>query len=200
MKDRIGMVFQRSVRHVCLLPLVLGALLALGAPAAIAQSLLKMLEPGIGYSQFKQWAIENKLVFEAFTKDSMIVRDASLNQWESIRIQARFCGGDDYAGRATNLIIQQFFDATNKDSSSNNSGADQIVATQRDYIEFLSGKAESDGKLSGAFSLRRDRNDGTGTGLAIGQEGKAGFWEVGLFRKDRFYLLQTVRRKEAVCQ
>ena len=86
-------------------------------PAAMAQAILKTLEPGIGYSQFKQWAIENKLVFEAFTKDSMIVRDVGLKQWESIRIQARFCGGDDYAGRASNLTIQQYFDATDRDSS-----------------------------------------------------------------------------------
>ena len=199
MKNGIDKMSQCKARVVYLLPLVFGALFVQGAPA-LAQPILKALEPGIGYSQFKQWAIENKLVFEAFTKDSMIVRDVGLNQWESIRIQIRFCGGDDYAGRASNLIIQQLFDATNKDSSSNNTNADQILTTQRDYIEFLSGKADSDGKLGGAFSLRRDRSDGAGIGVAIGQDGKSGFWEVGLFRKDRFYMLQTVRRKESVCQ
>lgn len=188
---------QRRIRLVDLLPVLFGAFLA---QPALAQPILKNLEPGMGYSQFKQWAIENKLVFEAFTKDSVIVRDVGLNQWETIRIQARFCGGDDYAGRASSLIIQQLFDATNKDSTSNNSNADQILTLQRDYIEFLSGKADSDGKLGGAFSVRRDRNDGSGTGVAIGQDGKSGSWEVGLFRKDRFYMVQTVRRKEAICQ
>jgi hypothetical protein len=169
-------------------------------PPALAQAILKILEPGIGYSQFKQWAIENKLVFEAFTKDSMIVRDVGLQQWESIRIQARFCGGDDYAGRASNLIIQQLFDATDSQSSTNNSNADKVIAAERDYIEFLSGKADSDGKLTGSFSGRRDHNDEAGIGVAFSQEGKSGFWEVGLFKKDRFFLLQTKRRKDSVCQ
>jgi hypothetical protein len=159
------------------------------------------LEPGIGYSQLKQWAIANKLVFEAFTKDSMVVRDVGLEAQESIRIQARFCGGDDYAGRASNIIIQQFLDATNGDHSANNSSADKIIAAQRDYLEFLSGKAaDSEGKFTGSFSVRRDRNDAAGIGVAVSQDDKLGFWEVGLFRKDRFFLLQTVRRKDSVCQ
>jgi hypothetical protein len=173
---------------------------SLQASATHAQAILKSLEPGVGYSQFKQWAIENKLVFEAFTKDSMVVRDVGLQQWESIRIQARFCGGDDYAGRASNIIIQQLIDATEGGSSTNNSNADKLISTQRDYIEFLSGKADSDGKFTGSFSARRDRNDGVGIGTAFSQEGKSGFWEVGIFRKDHFFLLQTIRRKDSVCQ
>jgi len=59
--------------------------------SASAQEILQVLEPGIGFSRFKQWAIENKLVFENFTKDSLVVRDTGLSTWESIRIQARFC-------------------------------------------------------------------------------------------------------------
>jgi hypothetical protein len=154
---------------------------------------LQTVEPGIGFSQFKQWAIEHKLVFESFTKDSLIVRDTGMQQWESVRIQVRFCGGDDYSGKASNIIIQQLF----------NSKIDAVVL-QRDYVEFLSGKAAADGKIPGTFSVRRDRNDGSGDGIAISQEGKAGFWEVGLFKKadgkNDFALIQTVRRKDAVCQ
>ena len=125
----------------------------------------------------------------------MIVRDTGMKEWESIRIQVRFCGGDDYAGKASNITIQQLL-KPNIDA----------VILQRDYIEFLGGKAASDGKISGTFSVRRDRNDGTGEGLAVSAEGKAGFWEVGLFRKiiDRdgkdLAMVQTVRRRETICQ
>jgi hypothetical protein len=155
--------------------------------------LLQTVEPGIGFSQFKQWAIEHKLVFESFTKDSLIVRDTGIQQWESVRIQVRFCGGDDYSGKASNIIIQQLFDPKI-----------DAVTLQRDYVEFLSGKAAADGKLPGTFLMRRDRNDGSGDGIAISQEGKTGFWEVGLFKKtdgkNDFALIQTVRRKDSVCQ
>jgi hypothetical protein len=150
---------------------------------------LQTVEPGIGFSQFKQWAIERKLVFESFTKDSLIVRDTGMQQLESVRIQVRFCGGDDYSGKASNIIIQQLF----------NSKIDAVIL-QRDYVEFLSGKAAADGKIPGTFSARRDRNDGSGDGIAISQEGKAGFWEVGLFKKNDLALIQTVRRKDSVCQ
>jgi hypothetical protein len=38
----------------------------------------------------------------------------------------------------------------------------------------------------------------------MSQEGHAGFWEVGLFKKtdgkNDFALLQTVRRRESICQ
>jgi hypothetical protein len=165
-----------------------------------AETVLKTLEPGIGYSQFKQWVIENKLVFENFTKDSMVVRDEAPHDSRFIRIQIRFCGGDDYAGRASNIIIQQLFDATSESASSNNSNADKLIQMQRDYVEYLSGAADADGKFSGNFSVRRDHNDGSGVGLAVSQDGKAGFWEVGLFRRGTAFLLQTTRRKDSVCQ
>jgi hypothetical protein len=150
---------------------------------------LQTIEPGIGFSQFKQWAVERKLVFETFTKDSLIVRDTGMQHLESVRIQVRFCGGDDYSGKASNIIIQQLF----------NSKIDAVVL-QRDYVEFLSGKATSDGKIPGTFSVRRDRNDGSGEGIAMSQEGKAGFWEVGLFKKNDLAMIQTVRRKDSICQ
>jgi hypothetical protein len=126
---------------------------------ARAQTILKTLEPGIAYSQFKQWAIESKFVFEGFTKDSMLVRDSAAQDSHFTRIQIRFCGGDDYAGRASNITIQQLFDATGESSSSNSSNADKLIQMQRDYIEYLSGAADTDGKFTGNFSVRRDHND-----------------------------------------
>jgi hypothetical protein len=167
---------------------------ALTAPVhSQGTQILQTVEPGIGFSQFKQWAIENKLVFESFTKDSLIVRDTGIQQWESVRIQVRFCGGDDFSGKASNIIIQQLF-APKVD----------VVVMQREYVEFLGGKAAADGKIPGTFSMRRDRNDGSGEGLAMSQEGKSGFWEVGLFKKaegkDGFAMLQTVRRRDSICQ
>ena len=177
----------------CLLSFVIIMIMALPSRA---QQILQTVEPGIGFSQFKQWAVENKLVFESFTKDSLVVRDTGIKQWETVRIQVRFCGGDDYAGKASNIIIQQLFEPKI-----------DVVALQRDYVEFLGGKATEDGKIAGAFSVRRDRNDGTGEGIAVSQEGKAGFWEVGLFKKkidpegkNNLAMLQTVRRRESVCQ
>jgi hypothetical protein len=71
---------------------------------------------------------------------------------------------------------------------------------QGDYIEYLSGAADADGKFSGNFSVRRDHSDGSGVGTAVSQDGKAGFWEVGLFRRGGAFLLQTSRRKKSVCQ
>jgi hypothetical protein len=168
-------------------------LVNLRVPFAEAQQILQILEPGIGYARVKQWAVESQLVFENFTKDSLVVRDAGLKQWETLRIQARFCGGDDYSGKASSIVIQQLFEPKI-----------DVVAVQRDHVEFLAGKANVDGKLPGTFSGRRDRKDGN-DGLAFSQEGEKGFWEVGLFKKiippnQSFALLQTTRRRDSVCQ
>jgi hypothetical protein len=168
-------------------------LMHLRTPLAEAQQILQILEPGIGFARFKQWTIDSQLVFENFTRDSLIARDSGLKTWETIRIQARFCGGDDYSGKASNIVIQQFFEPKI-----------DVVTMQRDYVEFLAGKANADGKFPGTFLSRRDRKDGT-DGLAISQEGEKGFWEVGLFMKPvsrdvKFALLQTVRRRDSVCQ
>jgi hypothetical protein len=177
---------RRMPRYLTAIILLLGAL----PQNADAQQILQTVEPGIGYARFKQWAIENKLLFENFTKDSLIVRDADLQHWETIRIQVRFCGGDDYSGRASNIIIQQLFDPTDPKID--------VVAVERDYIEFLSGKANPDGKLPGQFSVRRDLKDGS-DGLAISQQGEKEIWEVGLFKRDKFRMLQTTRRRDSVC-
>jgi len=64
------------------------------ANQGMAQGILKSLEPGIGYSQFKQWAIENKLVFEAFTKDSLVARESGLLRLvEQLSQPQSLCGG-----------------------------------------------------------------------------------------------------------
>jgi hypothetical protein len=176
--------------------IVIGPLALLGffLQAAEAQQILQTLEPGMGYARFKQWAIENQLVFENFTKDSLVVRDEGLKTWESIRIQVRFCGGDDYSGRASSITIQQLFKPQI-----------DVVAMQRDYVEFLSGKP-TEGKFPGTFSVRRDRKEGSGDGLAVSQETeKKEYWEVGLFKKDapndvHLALLQTIRRRDSICQ
>ncbi len=167
-------------------------LLALTNSHLHAQQILQTLKPGIGYAQFKQWAIANDLVFENYTRDSIIVRDTGLKTWESVRIQARFCGGDDYAGRASNIIIQQLFKPTIN-----------VVTTERDYIESIAGKPPQDGKYPGNFSVRRESN-GDSQGVAISQDGPNGFWEVGLFDRKapgaEFAMLQTVRRQDSICK
>jgi len=74
---------------------------------------------------------------------------------------------------------------------------------QRDYVEFLAGKANLDGKFSGTFNVRRDKKDGS-DGLAIIQDTDKGYWEVGLFMTargaQRIAMLQTIRRKDSICQ
>ena len=166
-------------------------LLTIFSQAAMSQQILHTLEPGIGFFRFKQWAIERQLVFESFTKDSMVVRDTGIRHWESIRIQVRFCGGDDYDGKAYNLIIQQLFDQPKFFDA---------LMLQRDYTEFLSGSVNPDGQMPGSFAVRRDRRDGSGEGLAVKQEAKSEVWEVGLFKKDKFAMVQTIRRRDSLCQ
>jgi hypothetical protein len=178
-------------------------LLPIHIASAEAQPILQVLEPGIGYSRFKQWAIENTLVFENFTKESLIVRDTGFRQRETIRIQTRFCGGDDYSGKASNIVIQQLF-WPQRDITTTMTMIHEVVVMQRDYVEFLAGKANADGKLPGTFSGRRDLKDGT-DGLAFSEESEKGFWEVGLFIKPesrdvQSALLQTIRRRDSVCQ
>jgi hypothetical protein len=180
---------------------ILGILLGAYYTNAKAQEIqiLQKLQPGIGYSQFKQWAIERKLVFESFTKDSMVARDTGTRVDASTRIQIRFCGGDDYSGRASNIIIQQNFFQQNFQQKIDVMHV--IVKMQRDYVEFLAGKANPDGKFPGTFNVRRDRNDGS-DGFAMSQDTDKdkGFWEVGLFKRGETAMLQTVRRKDSICQ
>ena len=68
-------------------------ILGLACSVSFAQTtdeLLKTLEPGIGYSKFKQWVSDNKVVFESFTKDQLTVRDTGLREGYSLHILVRF--------------------------------------------------------------------------------------------------------------
>ncbi len=161
--------------------------------AQSTEDLIKALEPGIGYSKFKQWAIENKLVFESFTKDQLTVRDFGVREGFSLRIFARFCGGDDYAGRGSSITIQQVY----KDAA-------EALTALRDGAEILAGPPV-EGRFPGQFNVRRDLPDNgpASAGIAILQESDKGSWELGLFAvrndgKDAF-LIQVIRRKEAIC-
>jgi hypothetical protein len=91
---------------------ILIAFSAIGQSICQAQELLKALEPGTGYSRLKQWAIEHKLVFENFTRDSLVIsgsfRESDDSSAYAIHIVSRFCAGDDYAGKAYNTTLQQF--------------------------------------------------------------------------------------------
>jgi hypothetical protein len=152
---------------------------------------LKNLEPGIGYAKFKQWANDNKLVFESFTKDQLTVRDTGLREGYSLRIFVRFCGGDDYAGRGSSITAQQVY-----------AKAPEAIQAWRDGVELLGGPSV-EGRFPGQYIVRRDRQDSglPAPGLAISQESDKGSWELGLFSVEHdAFLLQIVRRKESVCE
>lgn len=155
-----------------------------------AASLLEQIKPGMGYSQFKQWVIENKLVFENFTKDSITVRDVGVEYQENSRINIRFCGGDDYAGRATQITIQQYLPEVSS-----------ALTVQRQYIEQLGGAFNDKNILPVPLQARRSPNNAT-DGLAFSYEKDRESWEVGLFTTDRKnpLMLQTILRKESVCE
>ena len=159
--------------------------------AQSTDDLIKTLEPGIGYSKFKQWASDNKLVFESFTKDQLTVRDTGAREGYSLRIFAKFCGGDDYSGRGSAITVQQAY-----------SNPLDALQAWRDGVELLGGPSV-DGRYPGQYIVRRDRPDVSppSAGLAISQESDKGSWELGLFavRRDAF-LLQIVRRKESICE
>jgi hypothetical protein len=161
--------------------------------AQTTEELIKTLEPGVGYSKLKQWVSDNKLVFESFTKDQLAVRDTGLREGYSLRVLARFCGGDDYAGRASSITMQQVY-----------SKAPDALQAWRDGLELLGGPSV-EGRFPGQFIVRRDRPDiGPGaTGVAISQESDKGSWELGLFSvqgdRGEVFLLQTLRRKESIC-
>jgi hypothetical protein len=75
--------------------------------AATAQEPIQILEPGTGYSRLKKWAIDSKLVFENYSKDTIVIRDNGPDFIPNLYVFAHFCAGDDYAGKANNVIIQE---------------------------------------------------------------------------------------------
>jgi hypothetical protein len=157
--------------------------------------LLKALEPGTGYSRLKQWAIEHNLVFENFTKDSLIIsgafRDTDDKAQYSIRIAAKFCAGDDYAGRAFSITWQQWVER--------NTAPFEVFEKERRYIDLLAGKSSDQGQYKGDYRLRREARKDV-VGLAVGQDSKEGNWDVGLFAGDPFLMLQVTRKKDEICK
>jgi len=119
-------------------------------------------EPGIGYSRLKKWAIDSKLVFENYTKDLIVIRDNAMGFVPSVSVFAHFCAGDDYAGKANNIIIQENF--TNQGSAIE--GSREALEKERRYIELLAG-APQDDKFKGNYSIRPEKKDSTGHGVSI---------------------------------
>lgn len=154
-----------------------------------ANTIIEQIKPGIGYSQFKQWVIENKLVFENFTKDSITVRNVGLQQQENIRINIRFCGGDDYAGRASMITIQEFISSTST-----------ALIKQRQYLEALGGPFDDKNNLPAPIEIRRSPKDTT-DGIAIKSEKDKESWDLGLFTTGSdILMLQTTLKKDAICE
>jgi hypothetical protein len=164
---------------------------AVYATAANAQEAIQLLEPGIGYSRLKKWAIDSELVFENYTKDTIVVRNTGKDKIPNLVVFAHFCAGDDYTGKANNIVIQENF--PNQPSAE---GAAEALTKQRRYIELLAG-APQDGKFKGNFSIRPERKDATG--LGIQGESEKGKWEIGVFLYPNYTQLQITRNKDSIC-
>jgi hypothetical protein len=176
-----------------------GALLvsmALLAPAH-GQELLKAIEPGTGYSRMKQWAIDHRLVFENFTKDSLVISGEFQESGDTapyaVRMLSRFCAGDDYAGREYNATLQQILDTRNPKAIA------QIFQKHRQYVEALAGKPSDDGRFAGEYKLRRERTPDQ-KGVAVGFSSDKDTWELGLFSQEPYLTIQVVRSRDDLCK
>jgi hypothetical protein len=167
---------------------------AVYSTSATAQEAIQVLEPGIGYSRLKQWALNSNLVFENYTKDTIIIRDNGIAFIPTIKVFAHFCAGDDYAGKANNIIIQENF------SEGPSEGSREALKKERRYIEFLAG-APQDEKFKGSYNIRPERKDSTSgaPGISIQGESEKGKWEVGVFLYANYTQLQIIRNKDALC-
>lgn len=158
--------------------------------AATAQEPIELLEPGIGYSRLKKWAIDSNLVFENYTKDVIVIRDNAITYIPNIKVFAHFCAGDDYAGKANNIVLQENF--TTQD------GSREALKKERRYIEILAG-APQDEKFKGNYSIRPERKDSAAPGISIQGESEKGKWEVGIFLYPNYTQLQIIRNRDALC-
>jgi hypothetical protein len=169
--------------------------IAIGRPAH-SQELLKAIEPGTGYSRMKQWAIEHELVFENFTKDSLVIKGEFHESGDAIvygvRILSRFCAGDDYAGRAYNSTLQQFARVETKTIES-------MFEKHRQYVEALAGKPPDDGRFSGDYKLRKERTTDQ-RGIAVGSSSAQRSWDLGVFLRDPYLTIQVMRSKDELCK
>jgi hypothetical protein len=168
--------------------------------AATAQEPIQLLEPGIGYSRLKKWAIDSNLVFENYTKDTIVIRDNGMTFIPNIKVFAHFCAGDDYAGKANNIVLQENFTTQGSAGESSSEGSREALKKERRYIELLAG-APQDEKFKGNYSMRPERKDSTSgaPGISIQGESDKGKWEVGVFLYQNYTQLQVIRNKDALC-
>jgi hypothetical protein len=162
--------------------------------AATAQETIQLLEPGIGYSRLKKWAIDSEFVFENYTKDTIVVRNTGKDKIPNIIVFAHFCAGDDYSGKANNIVIQENF--PNEASQASADGSVAALTKQRRYMEILAGPPQ-EGKFKGTFTIRPERKDATG--LGIQGESEKGKWEIGVFLYQHYTQLQVTRNKDSIC-
>jgi hypothetical protein len=161
------------------------------------QELLKAIEPGTGYSRMKQWAIEHGLVFENFTKDSLVIGGQFQEKGDSltysVHILSKFCAGDDYAGRAYSTTLQQFAQTGLKDT------LQQVFEKHKQYIETLAGKPLEEGRFPGDYKLRQSRIPDQ-KGIAVAFSSGQGDWELGVFLREPYLMIQVLRSKDELCK
>ncbi len=191
----MGRARQRKYRRLlgCAILSVTGICIA----PANGQELLKAIEPGTGYSRMKQWVIEHGLVFENFTKDSLVISGQFQEKGDSIasmiHILSKFCAGDDYSGRAYSTTLQQFVQVGTKGALS------QAFEKQRQYLEALAGKPSEEGRFPGGYKLRRSRMPDQ-KGIVVGFSSPQGDWDLGLFLGEPYLMIQVSRGKDELCK
>jgi hypothetical protein len=146
----------------------------------------------------KKWAIDSNLVFENYTKDTIFIRNTGKDLIPNLYVFAHFCAGDDYAGKANSIIIQENFPTQGSQGSVE--GSTEALKKERRYIELLAGAPE-DGKFKGNYTVRPERKDSTGgaPGISIQGESEKGKWEVGVFLFPNYTRLQIQRTKDSLC-
>jgi hypothetical protein len=178
---------------------LLSVSMMLMAPAH-GQELLKAIEPGTGYSRMKQWAIDHDLLFENFTKDSLVISGQFQEAGDAIVYQvhllSKFCAGDDYAGRAYSTALQQI---VRTDSKGDDRSLQQIFEKHRQYVEALAGKPSEEGRFPGDYKLRRERVTEQ-RGVAVGYSSAQGDWELGMFFREPYLMIQVLRSKDELCK
>jgi hypothetical protein len=138
-------------------------------------------------------------VFENFTKDTLVILGPFQESGDTdpylINILSKFCAGDDYAGRAFSITLQQKieFDGLRGDRLV------EVFAKYRNYIDALAGKSSEDGRFTGDYKMRRERMNDL-KGIAVGATSNQGGWEVGLFSHRSYLLIQVTRSKDELCK
>jgi hypothetical protein len=173
------------------------AISTVSTTAAKGQELLKAIEPGTGYSRMKQWAIEHRLLFENFTKDSLVIvgefQEKDDRITNEVHILAKFCAGDDYAGRAFSTTLQQASRTDNRET------LPQMFGKHRFYLEALAGKPSQEGSFPGNYTLRPAKAPDQ-KGVSAKSSSNEGSWELGMFLSEAYLTIQVLRSKEELCK